>query len=207
MKRSTLWMAGLLAAPFLMTGPVRAQEQDLDDVILDVLDEGEGEETVVRELTLPEAASDQGRQSSAFGLATANAARQRGGEENGEEPVEGQEEGEEPEEGEDSVERTPLSLPETASDQARESSAFGLATANEARERSREFGQDRAADAREAAAERADEARTAGQERAAEAREKGEAAREAGQARAQENREAAAERRGPPEGVPAGPPN
>jgi hypothetical protein len=43
-----------------------------------------------------------------------------------------------------------IELPERAAERARERSAFGLETANQARERSREFGQERAAEAREA---------------------------------------------------------
>lgn len=43
----------------------------------------------------------------------------------------------------------PLTLPEDAAEQARESAANGLDTANEARTRGRDFGQDRAAEARE----------------------------------------------------------
>ena len=42
-----------------------------------------------------------------------------------------------------------IRLPEQASDQARESAAQGLETANEAREGGREFGQERAEEARE----------------------------------------------------------
>jgi len=74
----------------------------------------------------------------------------------------------------------PIVLPDDASAQAVESSAQGLATANEARERGREFGQDtaaaareRGAEARDRAADRASEAR----ERAVEARERGADAR------------------------------
>jgi hypothetical protein len=74
----------------------------------------------------------------------------------------------------------PIVLPDDASAQAVESSAQGLATANQARERGREFGQDtaeaareRGAEARESAADRASEAR----ERAVEARERGADAR------------------------------
>ncbi len=67
-----------------------------------------------------------------------------------------------------------LELPESASDQGRESSRHGLDTATEARERGREFGQ----------------------ERAAEARERGQAAQDA----ARDGRDAARERRGPPQG-------
>gem|GEM_PF-6059734 len=46
-----------------------------------------------------------------------------------------------------------IRLPEQASDQARESAASGLETANEARERGRDFGQERAEQAREAGRE------------------------------------------------------
>jgi hypothetical protein len=42
-----------------------------------------------------------------------------------------------------------IRLPEQASDQARESAAGGIETANEARERGRDFGQERAEQARE----------------------------------------------------------
>lgn len=42
-----------------------------------------------------------------------------------------------------------IRLPDAASDQARESAAEGLDTANEARDKHREFGQDRAREARE----------------------------------------------------------
>lgn len=59
----------------------------------------------------------------------------------------------------------PIELPGTASEQGVESSADGLATANEARERGREFGQDtaeearqRGEDAREEASDDAEEA-------------------------------------------------
>ncbi|MEX0730317.1 MAG: hypothetical protein WED00_13915 [Aquisalimonadaceae bacterium] len=62
-----------------------------------------------------------------------------------------------------------LELPEDASDQGRESSRYGLDTANEARERGREFGQSRASEARE---------------RGEEARERGQAARDAARDRA-----------------------
>jgi hypothetical protein len=43
-----------------------------------------------------------------------------------------------------------IELPERAAVRARERSAFGLETANQARERGREFGQERATEAREA---------------------------------------------------------
>ena len=46
-----------------------------------------------------------------------------------------------------------IRLPTPVSDQARESAASGLETANEARERGREFGQERAEQAREAGRE------------------------------------------------------
>ena len=63
------------------------------------------------------------------------------------------EEGETPE---DIVE--PIALPEDASPQGVESSADGLATANEARERGREFGQDTAAEARQRGEDARDDA-------------------------------------------------
>lgn len=74
-----------------------------------------------------------------------------------------------------------LALPENASPQGVESSAEGLATANEARERQREFGESRAAEAREgveaarmSAADGRDEARL----NATEARSAAESARQ-----------------------------
>lgn len=67
-----------------------------------------------------------------------------------------------------------LALPETASPEAQENARQGLDTANEARERGREFGQ-----------ERAEEARSRGQE----ARERGEEARQRGQEARQRGQE------------------
>lgn len=68
-----------------------------------------------------------------------------------------------------------LELPESASDVGVENSRFGLDTANEAREKGREFGQERAMEAREFGADSAREA----SERASAAGEAGEAAQEA----------------------------
>ncbi|MEF8889012.1 MAG: hypothetical protein V5A14_03110 [Desulfohalobiaceae bacterium] len=64
-----------------------------------------------------------------------------------------------------------LSLPKSASEQGKESSSYGLDTANEAREKDREFGQERAQEAGEMANERAEEARERARERADEAKE------------------------------------
>lgn len=178
----------------LVAGPGWAELEDDAEVTLRLLEDDEGEEQVVRELSLPAEASEQGRISSAFGLATANAARRRAAE--GDEAVEDETEIEGIVEGEgEEVERELIALPEAASDQARESAAFGLETANEARERGRELGQERAQEAREAAAERREEARlTTGQERAAEARERA------------TGRGEAAEGRGRPDETPRGRP-
>lgn len=64
-----------------------------------------------------------------------------------------------------------LSLPESASEQGKESSSYGLDTANEAREKGREFGQERAEEASEMSNERAEEVRERASERAEQARE------------------------------------
>ena len=161
--------------------PVWSQSADDDDaaITLRLLEEGEGEADVVRELALPPAASDEGRGSSALGLAMAN--RVRGVAEDAEASDTEREAGQ-------------LTLPETASDEARERAAFGLETANEARERGREFGQERAEAAREEAADRRDQAQAvSGRERAEAARE--EAADRRDQAQAETAREEAADRR------------
>lgn len=82
-----------------------------------------------------------------------------------------------------------LSLPESASQQAVESAQFGLDTANEARERGREFGQERAQEARE----RAQDARERGQATGASARGAAQDARQMGD----DARSAAGGNRGP----------
>lgn len=64
-----------------------------------------------------------------------------------------------------------LALPESASEQGKESSSQGLDTANEAREKGKESGQERAEEARERGGERAEEVRERANERAEEARE------------------------------------
>lgn len=95
-----------------------------------------------------------------------------------------------------------IELPEGRPDQAAEASAYGLETANAAREQGRDFGQERAEQAREQAQE-------FGESQAAEARERAtEGARDqAIDERVQEARETAAEASrgaagGPPEGIP-----
>ena len=85
-----------------------------------------------------------------------------------------------------------LRLPEAADQTAEETSREGLETAGEARERGRDFGQDRAESARqrgEEARQRGDEARQRGEE----ARQRGDEARQERGA-AQERRDAARER-------------
>ncbi len=64
-----------------------------------------------------------------------------------------------------------IDLPEQAADRARDAARPGLDTANQARERRREFGEERAGEAREYGREQ-------GRQRAGEARRGGEAARE-----------------------------
>jgi len=93
----------------------------------------------------------------------------------------------------------PIVLPDDASAQAVESSAQGLATANQARERGREFGQGTA----EAARERGAEARESAADRASEARERATGAREEARERAVEARERGADARS---NAPAGRP-
>lgn len=185
-----------------------SQPEEDRDITLRLLDETEGEEQVMRELALPAEASEQGRISSAHGLATANAARQRSGEAEGtadDEAIDtsGDDEDVAVSDDEESVEHAVIELPAEASEQARESAAFGLDTANAAREGGRAFGQERADEARERVAERREEARQqAGQERAAEARER--ASERGGPEQGQGRPEVIP---GPPAGVPARPRN
>ena len=89
-----------------------------------------------------------------------------------------------------------IDLPEQAADQAREAARPGLDTANQARERRREFGEDRADEARE-------RGREMGRERAEEARREGEAARERAR---EEQRMRMEERDGDGSGRPGGRP-
>lgn len=69
---------------------------------------------------------------------------------------------------------SPLALPDGASDEGRENSAFGLETANQARASGREFGQQQAEEARNRARE---DGREFGQQQAEEARVRGQDAR------------------------------
>lgn len=68
-------MLSLLALPFVATGV--AAEDDLD-VTMDVIEDDADEERITQQLRLPESASEQGRESSEYGLDTANEARERG---------------------------------------------------------------------------------------------------------------------------------
>jgi len=62
-----------------------------------------------------------------------------------------------------------ITLPESASEQGKESSSEGLETANEAREKGSEFGRERAEEARQKGKDKAQEARERARERAREA--------------------------------------
>lgn len=84
-------MLALIALPFAGTSALA--EDDLD-VTMGVIEDDATEERVSRELTLPESASEQGRESSRQGLDTANEARERGREFGQERAAEGRERGE-----------------------------------------------------------------------------------------------------------------
>lgn len=114
MRKVTAWTLGVLL-PGLIATPVWADEEEGDDVTMEVVSDADADEgEFVDEIELPEAASDTARDNAAFGIDTANDAR------------------------------------ENASEDGR---AFGERTASEARERGRE------ADNASSARDRADEAR------------------------------------------------
>lgn len=71
------WTVLLASGVFALSLSFAATAQE-DDLELDVVEEGETEDEMVNRLELPESASDEGRESSALGLDTANEARERG---------------------------------------------------------------------------------------------------------------------------------
>lgn len=77
MTHGKQWLT-LLAAGTLALGMATAASADDLDVTMDVVEEDGTEETLVNRLELPETADEQGRESSQFGLDTANDARERG---------------------------------------------------------------------------------------------------------------------------------
>ncbi|MCW8126062.1 hypothetical protein [Microbulbifer halophilus] len=79
----TVSLALLVSAP--LSAPVFADGEDLD-VTVSVVEADDTVEDAVNVIELPEEASDTAREAAALGLSTANAARQRGEEETGEEP-------------------------------------------------------------------------------------------------------------------------
>lgn len=76
----------LLAAGLALSPLAHAADEEADDTMT-VVEEGQAPEDVVQTLALPDDASDQARESAAFGLDTANRARE-GGRELGEEMAE-----------------------------------------------------------------------------------------------------------------------
>lgn len=131
MKTMKLSIAMLLALGLIGATPVLAQDDDgppenvPPEDAMDVVDENATPDEVMNRIELPEDASDTAREASAFGLDTANDARERGRDF-------GQERADQ------------------ARDQARE---FGQDRAEQAREQAQEFGRDQAAEARERATE------------------------------------------------------
>lgn len=92
MANSNKWLAMMAAGLFAMSVSFAATAQE-DDVDLDVVEAEETEGELVNRLELPESASDQGVESSQFGLDTANEAREKGREFGQERALEARESG------------------------------------------------------------------------------------------------------------------
>lgn len=81
MKNQSILLTMLLVSASLLAAPALAQDTDSEDeldVSLTVLDSGEGADSAISNIELPEQASDEARENAAFGLETANEARQKG---------------------------------------------------------------------------------------------------------------------------------
>lgn len=90
------WVFTLTLIFSLFAWPAMAQEDDLDVTLSVVEDEGEAEEQLVNDIELPADADEQAQENAAFGLDTANQARQQGrefGEERAEQGQENREDG------------------------------------------------------------------------------------------------------------------
>lgn len=71
--------SSFIFAVFTLTGvSVQAQESDELDLTMDLVEEGDDLDNIVEQIELPADASAQAVESSAFGLETANAAREQG---------------------------------------------------------------------------------------------------------------------------------